>query len=931
MAELFTLVLAKDPDDDPGDPDYGKLMGATDPRATTIQILISITFGIVAFLTFCVLRPRWPGLYAARKHQKDEATALPDLPATLFGWIIPLWKITEQQVLASAGLDAYVFLRFFVMAMKFLGLAGVLSLVVIKPVHDAYPDDEDNNPFDNDTDTDESLSLFRQSMKRSVHVLQGNDSSGNGTWNGTVPFFPGNLETDYLWMYIIFAYLFSLLAIYLIVSETRRVIEVRQEFLGAQTTITDRTIRLSGIPRDMQDEDRVKDFVESLDIGKVDSVVLCRNWKKLDQAMTSRMDTLRRLEEAYTIYLSDRRVERNGETLPIAQPAPPGPGGGALAAEDDESSPLNGAGGNDNVARPYSKTRPQATIRHGFLRLRRHKVDAIDHYEEKLRTADEEVQRLRGEQHEPTPLAFVTLDSVASCQMTIQAVLDPSPLQLIANQSPEPADVIWPNTYLSRRSRMVRSWSITVLIVLLTIFWSALFVPIAGLLNVETIGRVFPGLKEVLKNHDNVRALVNTQLPTAIASLLTVLVPYLYYWLSWYQGMISSGDVELSAISKNFFFTFFNFFVIFTILGTASKFYQIFAQFGDAIRDIQKVAYTLAKSLQNLLPFYTNFIILQGLGLFPFRLLEVGSMSLYPIFLMGAKTPRDYAELVQPPIFIYGFYLPNALLIFIICMVYSVLRSSWQVLLAGFIYFAFGHFVYKYQLLYAMDHRQQTSGRVWGMICDRIFVGMVFFQLATAGQLILQGAVARSVMMVPLVIATIWISIVYGKTYKPLLKFIALRSIKRGEAIESYSDMDPRYSDHELGRSDSEPNEHGSPDAPLSYAASLNSTNLAPERNIWANDDPVQTAQAAVQHKIRHKKPTPPDVVTRFVNPSLVAPLGRVWIADKDFRREGAGEQEEGLMDLEDGERAPEYDRPPEHERRCNRGAGAADAINAAV
>lgn len=57
------------------------------------------------------LRPRWTGLYAARKKQKDEATSLPDLPDTFFGWIIPLWRITDQQVLASAGLDAYVVRR----------------------------------------------------------------------------------------------------------------------------------------------------------------------------------------------------------------------------------------------------------------------------------------------------------------------------------------------------------------------------------------------------------------------------------------------------------------------------------------------------------------------------------------------------------------------------------------------------------------------------------------------------------------------------------------------------------------------------------------------------------------------------------------------------------------------------------------------------
>lgn len=54
------------------------------------------------------LRPRWTGLYAARKRQKHAASSLPELPDTFFGWIPALYQITEEQVLASAGLDAYV-------------------------------------------------------------------------------------------------------------------------------------------------------------------------------------------------------------------------------------------------------------------------------------------------------------------------------------------------------------------------------------------------------------------------------------------------------------------------------------------------------------------------------------------------------------------------------------------------------------------------------------------------------------------------------------------------------------------------------------------------------------------------------------------------------------------------------------------------------
>jgi hypothetical protein len=99
--------------------------------------------------------------------------------------------------------------------------------------------------------------------------------------------------------------------------------------------------------------------------------------------------------------------------------------------------------------------------------------------------------------------------------------------------------------------------------------------------------------------------------------------------------MISQGDIELSVISKNFFFVFFNFFIVFTILGTAAL---TPSDFGN--QTPREIANHLASSIQTLRRFYVNYIILQGLALFPFRLLEFGSVFLYPIGLIGAKTPR---------------------------------------------------------------------------------------------------------------------------------------------------------------------------------------------------------------------------------------------------------------------------------------------------
>jgi hypothetical protein len=844
-------------------PGYRDLLGASSTRETSIQILFSLILGISAFLGFCILRTRWPGLYAARKKHVDRGE-LPELPDTMFGWIAPLWRINDQQVLASAGLDAYAFLAFFKMAMKFCFVTLIFSLIVIKPVHDAYEDD-DNLPG-NDTDShnhthkhNHTKKHHHQDTRRSI------DLSNFHSQNYTLPGFPEDFEKDYLWMYVVFAYLFTGIAVYMIFAYTRKIIEVRQEYLGSQTTVTDRTIRLSGIPAHLQDEERIKEFIESLDIGKVDSVTICRNWKELDVAMAKRTNTMRRLEEAYAVHMGFRSVERNLESLPIAQPPPPVPpvdGVQPADAEDaDEHDRLVMIEGQPHV-RPYAKVRPKTRIRYGRFGLKSRQVDAIDHYQEQLREADKEIKRLREKDYAATPIAFVTMDSVAACQMAIQAVLDPSPLQLIANPSPAPSEVMWHNTYLPRRSRMLRSWSVTLGILLLSIFWSIILVPVAGLLNTDTIGKVFPQLAEFLDAHKNIKSLVAAQLPTIVTSLLMILVPYMYYWLSYYQGWISVGDMELSAISKNFLFVFINFFVVFTALGTFSQFYQFFERFGDALRDFRRVAITLAVSLQKLLGFYVNFIILQAFGLLPFRLLEFGTVFLYPFYLMGAKTPRDYAELVQPPTFSYGFYLPTSLLVYIICMVYSVLHSSWRILLAGTFYFSIGHFVYKYQLLYAMDHQQHSTGRGWGMICDRIFVGLVFFQVTTAGQLILRGAIPRSLILVPLIIGTIWMSIAYSNTYKPLLRFIALRSVRRHEQT-AYEDE---------------------PDNPVP------SENHSPDRNPWADADSARIRWSREPDRRGRSKDSGSESSMRFVNPSLVAPLDPVWILEND-ERGGSGSQ----------------------------------------
>ena len=332
-------------------------------------------------------------------------------------------------------------------------------------------------------------------------------------------------DPTYLWMYVVFSYVFTGLAIYLLMEFTNKIIRIRQQYLGGQTTMTDRTIRLSGVPPELRSEEKVKDFIENLEIGKVESVMFCCDWRELDDLMKARKKVLQRLEEAWTQHLGYRWKRSHGRlTRPVRSESLTG------AVDSTERSRL--LSGEDGTSQAHvsgsSRERPRVRIRYGPLKLRFKSIDAIDYYEEKLRRLDEEIEIIRQKEFPPTPLAFVTMESIAACQMAVQAILDPAPMQLVASLAPAPADVVWQHTYLSRSQRMIRGWSITLLIGVLTIFWSIILIPLAYLLNLETIEKVFPQLAEALSQHPLAKSLVQTGLPTLILSLLNIAVPYIY-------------------------------------------------------------------------------------------------------------------------------------------------------------------------------------------------------------------------------------------------------------------------------------------------------------------------------------------------------------------------------------------------------------------
>ena len=83
-----------------------------------------------------------------------------------------------------------------------------------------------------------------------------------------------------------------------------------------------------------------------------------------------------------------------------------------------------------------------------------------------------------------------------------------------------------------------------------------------------------------------------------------------------------------------------------------------------------------------------------------------GNFIIIPYFSC-LSFPTDFAELNAPPVINYGTVYPQAILIFVITLLYSIAQPL--ILIFGAIYFGAAYLVYKYKLLFGERMSAQTN------------------------------------------------------------------------------------------------------------------------------------------------------------------------------------------------------------------------------
>ncbi|KAH3670945.1 hypothetical protein OGAPHI_000656 [Ogataea philodendri] len=667
------------------------------------------------------------------------------LPNNFLGWIKVLHSITGDEVLQVAGLDSYVFLCFFRMGIRIFLSMTVAGLLVLSPVRYFL-----TGTFDKESNR---MEMFYKVMTGSIRTAAKHDDAD---------------PTGYLIVCTIFTYVFTAIVYFFLFKETAHIIKTRQRCLGSQRSVTDRTISISQIPESLKSEDALKKHIQTLGVGNVEKVTLVHDHSKLKALFDRRKATVEKLEQLYSSHYGLEIHILKKIDVPSTKVK--------LVTDEwdsDDVFPLLKAFDSKN----REKKRPT-----GRITWFGPKVDLFDYYGKQLIELDEAIVQLRREaDFRATSYAFVTMDSVNDAQMAAQAVFSPKVFQLITCLAPAPLDVNWDNLLLSSRSVFIRKNIVELIIIAFSIL---LIIPIrylSSLLNVNAIKKIWPEFGDYLLKHEFFRKIVTGLLPTYLFTLINIALPYVISFLSNLQGLVSKGDVDLSVTRKNFMYIFFNLFLVFTLFGTLSSYKAL-------LTDTTKIAPLLATSIKSLSLFYIDLILLQGLVMFPVKLLQMGDLAFIfwqYVICHAWQTPKTYRDLFyKPAIFEVGLILPQHMLIFIITIIYSVIST--KILTSGLVYFVFGYYVYKYQLVYSMVHPYHSTGKLWPIVFRRVCLGMFFFQLQMFGTLALEQSFILAALVVPLLPTTIIVLVFFNRNYVPLLFYIALDAIKTsGESVET--------------------------------------------------------------------------------------------------------------------------------------------------
>ncbi|WFD35827.1 hypothetical protein MCUN1_002695 [Malassezia cuniculi] len=700
------------------------------------QIIFSLVLGLFFVMIF---------LFRARRHSDHIDRLGLGNQYSLLSWAFKTIRFPDVAVLQTIGLDAATGLLFLKMGFIYMLCTSFWAVFVLMPVN-YY-----QNGWIDGVSKGESMGYTDElSIMHNIKLPA-----------APLPYIPVPKVITRKALYentqLTSVYFCSLLALYLFWRTYGVFIRFRQGHADQEMlTQRARTVEVRSLPAHLTDADALAAYFGTMNL-EVETAVVLKETTALDHLLVRRLAALERLEKTWAAWAVEPLENLCPDSIAAETRAivtRPHPGG----------APLVGT----NVQSP--RGRPQLRVSlNPFVPT----VDAIDYYSFEFAELDREVQRMRESSFATGHAAFVTFADAVSAQIASQVVHYPHPGHCETLPAAEPRDILWQNEEPAIWDRRFRNSIVFVIMTLFLLFYGTIISFLATFLNLEAIMRMLPWLSDMLSDSPRVRALVQNNLPAVIIPTFNGILPIALEASAYFQRFRSRSSVDYSVMKKYHLYLLFS--VVFVSL-VMSILWDLKATAEYPMRLIDRFAQSLPRARH----FSLSYVVFQAFAMQPFQLIQLPRI-IYNAYtrLSGVRSPRQKAADRLPSRQSLSDFYPQALLVFTLCMLYSIVSPL--ILTFGAIYFGFAYIVAKYQMLNVIDKPYEAHGHAWPLVMNRCTWALFVFQVFQFSLFSVRKQVFSSLMVVPLIAFTIWFHMHLKRTFTPLSTYLSLYDIYAAE------------------------------------------------------------------------------------------------------------------------------------------------------
>lgn len=242
---------------------------------------------VATVVAFNVLRPKNKVIYEPKVKYHDADKKPPRISDSVLGWLPPLFRTQEPELIEKIGLDAVTFLRFTRLMRTLFAAIALTCCVILLPIDVSY-----------------NLKHVPSSGRDVLSVLTIRDVQGS-----------------YLFAHVAVTYLISGLVMFFVWQNWKVMVHLRREWFRSPEYIQSfyaRTLAIMHVPKSRQSDEGIRKIFEDVQVPYPTTTVhIGRKVGKLPELVEYHNTTVRELEQILVTYLKGGKIAKERPTIRI--------------------------------------------------------------------------------------------------------------------------------------------------------------------------------------------------------------------------------------------------------------------------------------------------------------------------------------------------------------------------------------------------------------------------------------------------------------------------------------------------------------------------------------------------------------------------------------------------------------------------------------